>query len=130
MFGQQHGRLTAIIINLIGTLLTLYLLLQIDNVFYALLIILFSLSVSATQCRRRLLITLPVLICNAGIVLTGFPYSIYLLYVISSTGHAVDISVWIEPVVVFLFTVVSFINALIIRNLHYPPQGSLPQGEC
>ena len=129
MFGQKHGRLTAIIVNMIGTLLTIYLLLLVDNVSYALLIILFSLSVSATQCRRRLLITLPVLVLNIGIVCLGFPYSIYLVYAAADISHS-GMSAWIQPVVVFLFSVVSFINALIIRILHYPPAGSQPQGGC
>lgn len=129
MFGQKHGRLTAIIINIVATLLTLYLLLQIDNVFYALLIILFSLSVSATQCRRRLLITLPVLVTNIAMVLIGFPYSIYLLYVVGETGQA-DLAAWSAPVVIFLLTLVCFINALIIRNLHYLSQVSRPEGSC
>jgi hypothetical protein len=125
MFGPKGGRLTAIIINLAGTILTIYLLLQFDTVLYALMIILFSLSVSATQCRRRLIITVPVLFTNIGVVIAGIPVSLYMLFETSSSASATTSS-WGEPVTIMLFSLICLLNALIIRNLHFSKQGNSP----
>ena len=122
MFGTKGGRITAIIINLVGTLLTIYLLLQFETVLYALMIILFSLSVSATQCRRRLVITVPVLFTNLGVLIAGIPLSLYLFYNTASST-SVDSSQWGEPITIMLFCVICLMNALIIRNLHFADWG-------
>ena len=123
MFGPKGGRLTAIIINLVGTILTIYLLLQFDTVLYALMIILFSLSVSATQCRRRLVITVPVLFANIGVVIAGIPVSLYMLFMTTGSASA-NTSSWGEPVIIMLFSLICLLNALIIRNLHFSKQGN------
>lgn len=122
MFGPKGGRFTAIIINLVGTLLTIYLLLQFENVLYALMIILFSLSVSATQCRRRLVITVPVLFTNLGVVIAGIPLALYMFYTTASSTYAGS-SQWGEPITILLFCVICALNALIIRNLHFADRG-------
>ena len=118
MFGSRYGRLTAIIINLFGTILTIYLLMQFDTVLYALMIILFSLSVSATQCRRRLAITVPVLVINLCVVFIGLPASLYLFYDALRSVNP-DMSQWAEPITFLLYSIICFMNAFIIRNLHF-----------
>jgi hypothetical protein len=118
MFGSRYGRLTAIVINLFGTILTIYLLMQFDTVLYALIIILFSLSVSATQCRRRLAITVPVLIINLCVVFIGLPASLYLFYDALRSVNP-DMSQWAEPITFMLYSVICLMNAFIIRNLHF-----------
>jgi hypothetical protein len=118
MFGTKRGRLTAIIINLLGTLFTIDSLLRFDNVLYALLIILFALSVSATQCRRRLIITVPVLVINLCVVCLGIPVSLYQFY--AAYGSTVsDISMLAEPASLVIYSMICLLNALIIRNLHF-----------
>ena len=133
MFGSRYGRLTAIVINLFGTILTIYLLMQFDTVLYALMIILFSLSVSATQCRRRLAITVPVLVINLCVVFIGLPASLYLFYDAMRSVNP-DMSQWAEPITFretptmhrfnepitfMLYSIICFMNAFIIRNLHF-----------
>jgi hypothetical protein len=118
MFGSRYGRLTAIVINLFGTILTIYLLMQFDTVLYALMIILFSLSVSATQCRRRLAITVPVLVINLCVVFIGLPASLYLFYDALRSVNP-DMSQWAEPITFMLYSIICFMNAFIIRNLHF-----------
>jgi hypothetical protein len=118
MLYTKRGRLTAIIINLLGTLFTIDSLLRFDNVLYALLIILFALSVSATQCRRRLIITVPVLVINICVVCLGIPASLYLFYEAYSST-VIDASPLAEPISLVIYSVICFLNALIIRNLHF-----------
>ncbi len=118
MLGPKRGRLTAIIINICGTVLTIYLLMQFYSAFYALMIILFALSVSATQCRMRLKITKPVLFMNIGVVLVGIPGVLYLVYDAYASGNLVG-DAWEKPITIGIFVVISLLNAIIIRNLHY-----------
>ena len=118
MLGKKRGRLTAIIINIFGTILTIYLLMQFYSAFYALTIILFSLSVSATQCKSRLKITKTVLILNLCMVCVGAPAMLYMIYAAFSSG-SLGPSAWIDPVTIGIYIVISLLNAVIIRNLHF-----------
>ena len=118
MLGPKRGRLTAIVINIFGTVLTIYLLMQFYSAFYALMIVLFALSVSATQCRMRLKITKPVLLMNIGVVIVGIPGVLYLIYDAYTLGNLAG-DVWEKPITIGIFVVISLLNAIIIRNLHY-----------
>ena len=127
MLGKKRGRLTAIIINIFGTILTIYLLMQFYSAFYALTIILFSLSVSATQCKSRLKITKPVLIINLCVVCIGTPALLYLIYDAFSSG-SLGPSAWVDPVTIGIYVIISLLNAIIIRNLHFAQEP--PSAPC
>jgi len=129
MLGKKRGRLTAIVINIFGTILTLYLLMQFYSAFYALTIILFSLSVSATQCKSRLKITMPVLMLNLSVVGIGTPAVLYLIYAAISSG-SLGPTVWIAPVTIGIYVILSLLNAIIIRNLHFMPTEEEPPAPC
>jgi len=122
MLGKKRGRLTAIIVNIFGTILTIYLLLQFYSAFYALMIILFSLSVSATQCKSKLKITTPVLFINLCIILLGIPVTLYLFYV-AATAEFMAPTLMVTPVTFSIFIVIACMNVIILRNLHYPEWG-------
>ena len=123
MLGKKRGRLTAVIINIFGTVLTIYLLLQFYSAFYALMIILFSLSVSATQCKSKLKITTPVLFLNLCIVLVGVPVTLYLFYA-AITAESMASSLLVTPVTFSIFIVIACMNVIILRNLHFAEWGS------
>jgi len=129
MLGKKRGRLTAIIINIFGTILTIYLLMQFYSAFYALMIILFSLSVSATQCRSQLKITKPVLFINLCVVCIGTAAVLYLIYGAFSSG-SLEPAVWIAPITIGIYVIISLLNAIIIRNLHFLKTGDTQQGTC
>lgn len=129
MLGTKRGRLSAIIINIFGTILTVYLLMQFYSAFYALMIILFALSVSATQCRSRLKITKPMLIINLMTVVIGLLASMYLFYR-AMTAISPEPSVWVAPVTIAIYAVIALLNAIIIRNLHFPKNPLPPQAPC
>ena len=129
MLGKKRGRLTAILINIFGTILTIYLLMQFYSAFYALMIILFSLSVSATQCRSQLKITKPVLFINLCVVCIGTPAVLYLIYGAFSSG-SLEPAVWIAPITIGIYVIISLLNAIIIRNLHFLKTGDTQQGTC
>ena len=118
---KKRGRLTAIIVNIFGTILTIYLLLQFYSAFYALAIVLFSLSVSATQCKSRLKITTPVLFINLSAVSIGTPTALYLFYV-ALTAENIAPSQWVTPVTFSIYAIICLLNVIIIRNLHYSEQ--------
>jgi hypothetical protein len=123
MPGRKRGRLTAIIVNIFGTILTIYLLLQFYSAFYALAIILFSLSVSATQCKSKLKITTPVLFINLSAVSIGTPTALYLFYV-ALTAENMAPSQWVTPVTISIYVIICLLNVIIIRNLHYSEKGN------
>ena len=125
MLGRKRGRLTAIIVNIFGTILTIYLLLQFYSAFYALAIILFSLSVSATQCKSKLKITTPVLFINLSTVCIGAPAALYLFYV-ALTAENMAPSQWVTPVTISIYVIICLLNVIIIRNLHFPERGDKP----
>jgi|GEM_PF-7018510 len=125
MLGKKRGRLTAIIINIFGTILTIYLLLQFNSAFYALMIILFSLSVSATQCKSKLKITTPVLLINLSLVLAGIPVTLYLFYA-AAIAENMTLELLTAPVTFSIFIIISRLNIIILRNLHYPKWGNKP----
>ena len=120
---KKRGRLTAIIVNIFGTILTIYLLLQFYSAFYALAIVLFSLSVSATQCKSKLKITAPVLFINLSAVSIGAPTALYLFYV-ALTAENMKPSQWVAPVTISIYAIICLLNVIIIRNLHYSEQGN------
>jgi hypothetical protein len=129
MLGTKGGRLTAIIINIFGTILTVYLLVQFYSAFYALMIILFALSVSATQCRSKLKITKPMLVLNLLASALGLLTTLYLVYA-ATTAISPDPSVWETPVTISIYAIITLLNAIIIRNLHFPKNPPPPQAPC
>ena len=122
MLGKKRGRFTAVIINIFGTILTVYLLMQFYSAFYALAIILFSLSVSATQCKSKLKITTPVLFINLCAVCLGVPAALYLFYA-ALTAEGATAALWVTPVTMSIYVVICLLNVIIIRNLHFPEWG-------
>lgn len=119
MLGKRRGRLTAMVINIFGTILTIYLLMQFNSAFYALAIVLFSLSVSATQCKSKLKITTTVLFINLCVACIGVPAALYLFY-LAFTSESMMPSLWITPITISIYVVIAYMNVIIIRNLHYP----------
>jgi hypothetical protein len=125
MPGRKRGRLTAIIVNIFGTILTIYLLLQFYSAFYALAIVLFSLSVSATQCKSKLKITTPVLFINLCVASIGAPTALYLFYV-ALTAESMAPSLWVTPITISIYVGICLLNVIIIRNLHFSEWGGKP----
>jgi len=125
MPGEKRSRLTAIIINIFGMILTIYLLLQFYSAFYALAIVLFSLSVSATQCKSKLKITTPVLFINLCVVCIGAPAALYLFYT-ALTAENMAPSLWVTPVTVSIYVIICLLNVVIIRNLHFSKRDKQP----
>ena len=114
---DKGGRLTALIGNIFGTILAVYLLLQFYSGLYAILVVLFALSVSATQCKSRLKITTLVLIFNIGLSGLGFTAVFYSAYLwLSSSSLPADF--YITPISLVLFSTIGVFNAYMIYRLH------------
>lgn len=114
MFSGGTGRTISIANNVLATLLTIYLLYTFDVVAFAILIIVFALSVSVTQCKSRLPITLPVILLNAIFFLVGLGYSFYrIFYTEPGNPEMTMLSI------IILLSISAAINLLIIRTLHY-----------
>jgi predicted tellurium resistance membrane protein TerC len=96
MPGRKRGRLTAIIVNIFGTILTIYLLLQFYSAFYAL-------AMSAVSI--------------------GTPTALYLFYV-ALTAENMAPSQWVTPVTISIYVIICLLNVIIIRNLHYSEKGN------
>ena len=123
MLGEKYGKYTALIINILGAILTIYLLTQFQSGFYALAFILFALSVSATQCKTKLKITLPIMIINLCVTCLGTLTSFYLIYAVLKLENSTPID-WVTPVSLGLLAAISLINVIIIRNLHFSNSAS------
>lgn len=123
MWGNSRGRLIAMINNIFGTILTVYLLMQFHTSLYAVFIILFTLSVSATQCKSRLRITTPVLVLNIGLTGLGLAAVAYLIY-LWAINSELPADFYITPISLSLYSIVGLLNALIIYNLHYRHKAS------
>lgn len=111
-------RMLAIAINSLGALVTLGLLISFQPIWYALTLILFALSVSATQCKRLLPITLPIFFLNVLFVIATLAYAGWLLFLAMGNSH-LEFADLMVPFAVLFYLLVGIVNIIVIRRLHY-----------